>query len=154
INDSLSLELLYQGYEDHINLLNYRSEISDENGGAAAAVIGYFMGAYPWAEFNFFHTFNSATGIDISREWPYVPKFINYVFWNWLPGDREFGYGDTRHLDNKLNLGLMPLHLSQLTHFYGNMDPELIALGKWLQTKMPREKQESFPYTRFLLTKP
>lgn len=154
INDSLSLSLLQQGYDDHIDLLEYRRNISGNDGGAAAAaVIGYFMGAYPWAEFNFFHTFNSATGISISKDWPYVPGFINYMFWNWLPGDREFGYGDTRHYDNKLNLGLMHLHIAQLTHFYGESHPDIIGLGKWMQTRIPKEKQEHFPFSRFLLTK-
>lgn len=153
VNDSLSLSLLKQGYNDHIELLKYRSNISGEDGGAASSVPGYFMGAYPWAEFNFLHSFNSATGVDISKEWPYMPGFINYVFWNWLPGDLEYGYGDSRHYNNKLSLSLMHLHIAQLTHFYGESHPEIIALGKWMQTKVAREKQTQFPYARFLLTK-
>lgn len=152
INDSLSEKLLVKGYNDHISLLKYRSNISGDDGGAASAVLGYCMGAYPWAEFNFFHTFHSATGVDISKEWPYVPNFINYVFWNWLPGNREFGYGDANHYTNDLPLHAMHIHLSQMIHFYGKTQPELIAVAKWMQTKTERQKQDVFPFTRFLLT--
>jgi len=152
IDDSLSMALLQKGYDDHTALLKYRSEISGDDGGAASAVLGYCMGAYPWAEYNFFHTFNSATGLDLTQEWPYVPQFINYIFWNWLPGDRQFGYGDANHRDNDLPLRYLHIHLSQMIHFYGKTQPELIALAKWMQTKVQRQQQGVFPLTRFLLT--
>jgi hypothetical protein len=152
IDDSLSEKLLVKGYNDHISLLKYRSNISGDDGGAASAVLGYCMGAYPWAEFNFFHAFHSATGVDISTEWPYVPSFINYIFWNWLPGNREFGYGDANHYTNDLPLHSLHIHLSQMIHFYGKTQPDLIAVAKWMQTKVKRQKQDVFPFTRFLLT--
>ncbi len=154
IDDSLSEKLLIKGYDDHISLLKYRSHISGDDGGAASAVLGYCMGAYPWAEFNFFHTFHSATGVDISKEWPYVPDFINYLFWNWLSGNKEFGYGDAFHYTNKLALNSLHIHLSQMIHFYGKTQPELIAVAKWMQTKTERQNQDVFPFTRFLLTNP
>lgn len=152
IDDSLSKKLLLKGYDDHIALLEYRRNISGDDGGAASAVLGYCMGTYPWAEFNFFHTFYSATGVDISIEWPYVPGFINYIFWNWLPGDREFGYGDATHYKNDLPLFSLHIHLSQMIHFYGKSQPELIAMAKWMQTKVKRQKQNVIPFTRLLLT--
>lgn len=152
IDDSLSKKLLLKGYRDHIALLGYRRKVSGDDGGAASAVLGYCMGAYPWAEFNFFHTFNSATGLDISTGWNYVPGFINYLFWNWLPGNREFGYGDAYHYTNDLPLNSLHIHLSQMVHFYGKTQPELIAMAKWMQTKVKRQKQDVFPFTRFLLT--
>ena len=152
IDDSLSMALLQKGYDDHTALLKYRSEISGDDGGAASAVLGYCMGAYPWAEYNFFHSFNSATGLDIAQEWKYVPNFINYIFWNWLPGDRQFGYGDANHRENDLPSRYLHLHLSQMIHFYGKSQPELIALAKWMQTQVQRGQQGIFPYARFLLT--
>ena len=152
IDDSLSTKLLQTGYDDHTALLKYRSNISGDDGGAASAVLGYCMGAYPWAEYNFFHTFSSATGLDLSQEWPYIPKFINYIFWNWLPGDKLFGYGDANHRDNNLPLRYLHIHLSQMIHFYGKTQPELISLAKWMQTKVQRQAQNTFPFTRFLLT--
>jgi len=152
MDDSLALALIQKGYDDHRALLKYRSDISGDDGGAASAVLGYCMGAYPWAEYNFFHTFNSATGLELFREWPYIPRFINYIFWNWLPGDKLFGYGDANHRDNNLPLRYLHLHLSQMIHFYGKTQPEFIALAKWMQTKVQRQTQNAFPFTRFLLT--
>jgi heparin/heparan-sulfate lyase len=152
IDDSLSVQLLQKGYDDHIALLNHRSEVTGDDGGAASAVLGYCMGAYPWAEYNFFHTFHSATGYDLSQEWPYVPRFINYIFWNWLPGDRHFGYGDANHRDNALPSRYLHLHLAQMIHFYGKTQPDLISLAKWMQTRVQKQHQGVFPWTRFLLT--
>ena len=152
INDGLSKELLLKGYDDYTALLEHRSNIAGDDGGAASSVLAYCMGAYPWAEFTFFHTFSSATGLNISEEWPYVPGFINYILWNWLPGEREFGYGDTRHYTNSLPLGSMHIHLSQMIHFYGKTQPDLISLAKWMQTKVQKRQQKVLPFTRFLLT--
>ena len=152
VDDGQANELLLKGYDDYIALLKYRRNIAGESGGAAAAVLGYCMGAYPWAEFNFFHTVKAATGVDISNEWPYVPGFIHYIFWNWLPGNKEFGYGDSYHSTNDIPLGSMHIHLSQMIHFYGKSQPDAIAMAKWMQTKVTRQKQDVFPFTRFLLT--
>ena len=152
IDDALAEKLLLKGYDDFTALLKYRSNISGDDGGASTAVLGYCMGAYPWAEFNFFHTFNSLTGTDIAKEWPYVPELLRYVFWNWLPDEHEYGYGDTRHFTNKLPLGDMHMHLSQMIHFYGAAYPDKISLAKWMQLKVQRRNQEIFPFMRFLLT--
>ena len=152
INDGLAAELLLKGFNDYTKLLQYRSLCAGKDGGHATAVLGYCMGAYPWAEFNFFHTMKAATGVDISNEWSYVPNFINFIFWNWLPGKRQYGYGDTNHYDNELPVGSLHIHLSQMIHFYGNSQPEIIAMAKWMQAKVERQKQDVFPFTRFLLT--
>jgi len=152
IDDELAKELLLKGYNDHLTLLKYRSDIAGNDGGAASATLGYCMGAYPWAEFNFFHTVQSATGVDISNDWHYVPKFIDYIFWNWLPGNKEFGFGDTGHTTNNLPTGSLHIHLSQMIHFYGKSRPGSIARVKWMQTKVQRQRSDAFPFTRFLLT--
>ena len=152
INDELSEKLLKKGYDDYTSLLEYRSKCAGDDGGAATAVLGYCMGAYPWAEFNFFHTFSSATGLDISKEWPHVPDFLYYIFWNWLPGDKQFGYGDAPHFDNNLPLGSMHIHLTQMIHFYGESRPEMVSLAKWMQTRTKKQSTDALPFTRFLLT--
>ena len=152
IDDDLAGELLRKGYDDHTRLLSYRSNIAGDSGGASSATLGYSFGAYPHTEFNFFHTFNSATGLDIAKEWPYVPGLINYLLWNWLPGDKQFGYGDVAHTTNNLPLGSMHLHLSQMIHFYGETHPELISLAKWMLPVIGKSGEGSIPVTRFLLT--
>jgi hypothetical protein len=151
IDDSLSISLLRKGYNDHNELLKYRRDIAGEAGGASSAALNYSMGAYPHAEFNFFHTFNSATGLDISKEWSYVPYFLHYVLWNWLPGEKIYGYGDVDHITNDLPLGSMHLHLSQMIHFFGETHSELISLAKWMRQKTQKKMEEVIPYSRFLL---
>jgi hypothetical protein len=152
IDDSLAKKLLLKGYDDYISLLDYRRNISGEDGGAASGELGYCMGAYPWAEFGFFHSFTSTTGIDIGKDWPYIPDFLRYIFWNWIPGDREFGYGDTRHFTNAIPLGEMHIHLSNMIHFYGKTQPDKISLAKWMLTKVKKQKREVYPFVRFLLS--
>ena len=152
IDDDLAEELLIRGYDDYIYLLGHRSNIAGDVGGAASASLNYAMIAYPWAEFNFFHTFNSATGLDISKKWPYVPYFLHYILWNWLPGDKQFGYGDVDHITNDLPLASMHIHLTQMIHFFGETHPELIALAKWMLPKVEKRREEITPFARFLLT--
>lgn len=152
IDDALAEKLLLKGYDDYISLLEYRRNISGEDGGAASGVLGYCMGAYPWAEFGFFHTFSSATGKTIAKDWPYVPDFLRYVFWNWISGDHEYGYGDTRHFTNAIPLGEMHMHLSNMIHFYGDSQPDKISLAKWMLENVKKQKEEVYPFARFLLT--
>ena len=156
INDSLAKALVLKGYDEHVAVLKHRSNCAGNVGGAASAVPVYCMRAYPWAEFNFFHTFHSAVGVDISKEWPYVQKFGDYIFWNRLPDNREFGYGDCYHILNDLPSDALNGHLSQLLHFYGKNDPEFIARIKWLLPKFERklgsQSPDWFPFVPFLLT--
>ena len=153
IDDDLAEKLLIRGYDDYNLVLQHRSNIAGDAGGAASASLNYAMGRYPWAEWNFFHTFNSATGLDISKQWPYVPYFLHYILWNWLPGDKQYGYGDTDHITNDLPLGSMHIHLSQMIHFFGDTHPELISLAKWMLPKTEKRQEELIPFARFLLTR-
>ncbi|MCX6620956.1 MAG: heparinase II/III family protein, partial [Acidobacteria bacterium] len=152
IDDERADRFLTGGYRMYLELLQYRSRAAGDDGGSASGALNYCLAAYPWAEFNFFHTYLSATGHDIAREWPYVAWLANYIFWNWLPDAREFGYGDAYHTANRMPLGELNLHLTQLIQFYAQSRPEAAALAKWLSEKAPREKRSSFPFTRFLLT--
>ncbi len=151
IEDSKAAALLNNGYTDHVKLLKHRANLADDDGGAASATLGYAMADYPWAEFNFFHTFQSATGIDMAKEWNYIPLALNYYYWNWWPGDRHAGYGDADHFTNKLDLRQMHIYLSQILHFYGDDNPEFAGFVKWMRNKTPRQQVDAYPFTRFLL---
>jgi heparin/heparan-sulfate lyase len=39
-----------------------------------------------------------------------------------------------------------------MIHFYGETQPEMVPLAKWMQTKVKRQAIDAFPFTRFLLT--
>lgn len=151
IEDKKAEVLLQNGYADHIKLLKYRASLADDDGGAASATLGYAIADYPWAEFNFFNTFQSSTGINIAKNWPYIPLGLNYLYWNWWPGDRHAGYGDADHFTNKLDLRQFHIHLSQMLHFYGDDNPELAGFVKWMRTKVQRQEEDAYPFARFFI---
>ncbi len=152
INDALSQKLWKRGFDDYAKLLQHRRAIAGDQGGAASGAIGYSLVQYPWAEFNFFHTFQSSTGYSPAAEWPYIPGFLYYVSWNWLPGNHEFGYGDSFHDDNRIPLKFTHLHVSQIEHFYSQKIPQVRKLADWIRAKAPKEENSPFPFTRLLLT--
>ena len=130
IDDDRALDFLTRGHAANMEMLAHRAETSGNDGGSASPTLGYAFGEYPFAEWNFLHTWLSATGEDIAPDWPYISLFPNYVFWNCLPGGLEFGYGDTPHLDNRLHLGAMYTHMSHIMHFYGEAYPDRSALAR------------------------
>ena len=136
IDDARALDYLVRGHDLYIQLLEHRRKAAGDDGGAASATLGYAFGAYPWAEFNFFHTWESATGENIAGDWPYVALFANYVMWNYLPGGKEFGYGDAGHIDNDISSWLMPQHIAQMMHFYSQVRPDWVALMRYMREEM------------------
>jgi Heparinase II/III-like protein len=151
IDDRQAEDFMTDGYEQYTALLAHRGGASGDDGGSASAALNYALAAYPWAEFSFFHTFQSATGMNIAADWPYVSMLPGYIFWNWLPGGRNFGTGDSYHRNNEIRRHSLNIHLTQTLRFYGKDRPENVPVTKWLLEKMPRENRSSFPLTRFLL---
>ncbi len=134
-DDGRALELLREGHSNLRRLLEHRSAAAGDDGGAASATLSYALNAYPWVEWNFLYTWQSATGEDLAPKWPYIGLFPNYVVWNWLPGGLEFGYGDSRHLTNEIESRWLYTHLSQAMHFYARSHPRYAALAAY-----PRER--------------
>ncbi len=154
VNDDLAEQFATQGYALFTQLLQFRATAAADDGGSASGALNYSLAAYPWAEFNFFHTFQSATGRNIARDWPYVAYLSAYIFWNWLPGGREFGYGDNYHTTNQMRVEGLNIHLSQIVQFYAAVKPECADFAAWLLEKTPRppEERSPVPFARFLLT--
>lgn len=150
IDDALAERFLETGYAGHVALLEHRAKAAGRDGGASSPALNYIVADYPWADFNFFHSFRSATGREIAAEWEYPARFPEYLFWNWLPGNREFGYGDTPHVDNTLRLS--HTHLAQTLHFYAKTHPREAALERWMLERTGRERRLPFPVVPFLLT--
>ncbi len=151
INDNLALQLLNKGYQDHMNLFQYRKSIVGDRGGASTACMQYAFADYPWAEFNFLHTFNSSTGLDMAAQWPYMMGYVKYMDWNWLPKNREYGYGDTHHKTNALPLKDMNCNLAQYIHFYGEDNPEFLSTANRLLSRTSRKSTDTMPFARFFL---
>ncbi|MCE5250792.1 heparinase II/III family protein [bacterium] len=152
VDDVRAESFLAEGYRLNMEVLAHRRKGAGDDGGSATASLNYAMAAYPWAEFNFFHTFLSATGKNIALDWPNVSYLPGYLYWNMLPGRREFGAGDAYHSTNELALGNMRSHLLQIIHFYGKDNPECAAFAKWMIGQVPEGNFGTLPFTPFLLT--
>jgi heparin/heparan-sulfate lyase len=153
IDDERAAQFLQKGYEDHFNLLEHRAATSGDDGGEASPTLGYSFGEYPLAQWNFLHTLHSATGRQIAGDWPHIRMFPNYIIWNWLPGDLEFGYGDTPHIDNRLHTNLMHTHMSHIMHFFGSSHPEWAGLARYVRDLANSDFQSGrWPIYPFLLT--
>ncbi|NGM61056.1 heparinase [Sphingobacterium sp. SGG-5] len=150
IDDQTAEKLLKTGFEDHWKLLAHRKQVAGDDGGSATAVMEYNIQAYPWAEFNFFHSVKSATGIDISQRWTSPLDLLYYTEWNWLPGNRHVGYGDVDHISNKLPLRHMYAHLMQINHFYGE-SLEIRPVMDWILGKVKRYSSDDIPFLRYIV---
>lgn len=133
IDDEKALAFLRHGYDDYQQLFLHRSRGAGDDGGAASSTVTYAFAAYPWSAWNFLHTWQSAIGEDIAGKWPDVGICANYVMWNRLPGNLEYGYGDTPHVHNRFPSGWMYSHMSQVMHFYAESHPDLAALAAYVR---------------------
>lgn len=158
IHDQAAEENLKEGYRLNIGMLNYRDEVSSGDGLLSAATLGYSLGAYPFASYNFFHTFHAFTGIDVSNQWEHMANFPQWVYWNWINGAErplEFGIGDSPHINNALTTGYLYSHLSQNIHFYEKSNPSCAGISRKLINRLPDTSKRHvfyFPITPFLLT--
>ena len=156
VNDDLALEFLRQGYRLNQDLFDYRRQCAGDDGGLASATVGYAMAAYPWAQFNFLHTWRSATGENLASQWPHLALFPQWVYWNWIPskeGPKEFGSGDTYHYTNDLPHSNLYEHMSQIMHFYGKSHPEGAALAAHVRSICPNQRfSNTWPMCPFLMT--
>jgi heparin/heparan-sulfate lyase len=76
------------------------------------------------------------------------------VIWNWLPGQHEFGTGDSYHTTNDLPSGSMYTHLAETLHCYGRSQPECAALARWMMGAIPEGRYSgTWPVVPFLLTR-
>jgi hypothetical protein len=138
IDDAAASEALAKGYETYQKMFEHRAAAAGDDGGGASATLGYLLGEYPNADWNFLHTWRSAVGEDIAARRPYDYSSLLpvYVLWNWLPGDCEFGYGDTPHLTNALRTTALYGHLSQIMRFFSGRHPELAALAARVRARV------------------
>ncbi len=138
IDDVRAADFLQRGRDTHVAMMRHRAHGSDDDGGGASVALQYAFGLYPWAEFNFLHTWEAATGDNVAGDWPHVALLANYMVWNWLPGARDFGAGDSYHDGNFIPLDHMWFHMAHVSHFYGEGAPAGAALGRWILEETDR----------------
>ena len=156
VDDAAAAEALAKGYEIYVKMFEHRAAAAGDDGGGASATLGYLLGEYPNADWNFLHTWRSAVGEDISgkRPFDYGSLLPDYLLWNWLPGDHEFGYGDNYHLTNALLTGHLHDHMSQLLHFFSAGRPETAALAARVRERVGGGTNTSWFIHPFLAVEP
>ncbi len=157
IDDATALRFLQLGYKYNKGLFNYRRQCGGDDGGLATAAVNYAVGAYPWSQFNFLHTWKSATNEDTAADWPHLALFPNWVMWNWLPGPypRGFGTGDCYHYTNALPIHHLHTHMSQIMHFYAKSHPQCAGLAAHIREILPsnvKKHTRTWPVYPFLAT--
>ena len=142
--DELARQHLERGYALCRKMLAYRDRSASDDGGLSTGVPDYSAGAYPWAHFNFFHTWRSATGENLAREYPHMALFMNWFWWNWIPSRDPkhpfcHGFGDDQHEQNFLPVEYLYEHATQYMNFFRDIDPDAARLAATLRTMAPND---------------
>ena len=151
VNDTKCGEMFNSGYEFYQKMATYRREMAGKKGGGATGCVGYSFGYYPIADFSFIHTYRSATGIDISEDMDYVLKYLDYLDWVRLPGNREFGVGDASHWQCNLPHTDINYHITEIANLYGKKHASVLPLAARLLTQYSTKPAvDRFPFMRLL----
>jgi len=139
------LELLEEGYNDHMKMLDSRKS-SRQDDGALQPRLAYTLPAYPHAEWKFFHAWRAAIGPEIPQAWQHSALMPNHAFWNLLPPaqpgqlPREFGLGQAWHNPGYMTpTGWMRAfggYLAQHIYFYEDSHPGMANLSRFLWQRM------------------
>jgi len=150
-DDQFCEEMLRNGYDLHQDMTEFRARMLGKNGGGASGVAVYSLAGYPYAEYDFVYSFRSATGIDVTESLEYMIGYLNYMDWIRLPGNLEYGFGDTNHYKCKLPYPYMNLHVRQIADFFGEKHPEILPVASRLLQKFDgRRKFDEMPFIRLL----
>jgi len=120
IDNARCEDMFQKGFALNMKMAEYRRDIIGMSGGAVTGCVGYSLGAYPIADFNFIRSHRAATGVDLSQRLNYVFKYLDYIDWNRLPNNREFGFGDSYHYDCLLPERDINYHLREIASLYGS----------------------------------
>ncbi len=161
IDDELALKQFYDGYRDHLVMLNARDQATGDDGGFVSTANNYVMSSYLWTPFNFLSAMHSATGIDLApnvAHLKYYPQWCNWSTLNGrdqliLPGTawerivrrHDFGIGDTGNtLKNAPNVDMQML---EVLHFLPD-DPQLRRQALGMVTGKPGDFKNPNRYRR------
>ena len=146
IDDARCEKMFQKGLQLNMKMTQFHSELIGKNGGGSTGCVGYALGAYPVADFNFIRSYRAATGIDMSQKLDYVLGYLNFIDWNRLPGNREFGFGDSYHYDCLLPEKEINYHLREIATLYGSSPNVQRLLGLFNK----KNYTERLPFMPFL----
>jgi heparin/heparan-sulfate lyase len=154
-DDALADELLTMGYRSCVATMDHREKLSAGSGLLTSIAANYSFGAYPWFSFNFLYTLNTGCGIDGTRIWSQMRDYPNYFNWMTIPSYEspgqfcEFGWGDSFHTSNVLDVGSMYSHLAQAIHFYGKESPDRAKQARAAIEMLPEESKAYCGLSRY-----
>lgn len=155
INDQRCVEMFRQNYEFHQKMIAHRKKMAGTNGGGASSCPTYSIGFYQLADFNFIHTYRTATGIDISESMDYVLKFMDYLDWVRLPDPekegsaKDFGMGDSHHSNMRLSYQDANYNICDIANIYGTKHPEILSqAAQMLKQFSVRRYSDMIPFVR------
>lgn len=161
INDARCQAMFRSGYDYHRDMMNFRREMAGVNGGGATGASGYSFGFYPLADFNFYRTYKSATGVDLAEEMHYVYKYLTYLDWVRLPdlettgSARDFGFGDVHHYQWRLPYQDINYHIYEIANLFGARYPEALQEASEMLSQFTRGRStDKFAFIRLLHTTP
>ncbi|NGF57737.1 hypothetical protein G5B00_14555 [Parapedobacter sp. SGR-10] len=131
VNDSLTEQFIKDGAKLFVNMLNHREKSAAGSGVLGAATVTYSFGDYPHATFNFFHTWQSAFGEDLSKKWTQMLDFPIWFDWakiKFVNGRMLYhGIGDLSHENNLFAVRQQYSHYAQIAHLYSKSYPAKAA---------------------------
>lgn len=151
-DDAFCQDMVRNGYDFNQRMVAFRSSMAGKNGGGASGAVNYSLAGYPFAEYDFMYTFRSATGIDLADKMEYMIGYLNYMDWMRLPGNKEFGFGDTNHYKCNLPHPYMSLHAMMLAELFGKTHPEILpTAARLLSFFKYRRPKDEIPFIRLLI---
>lgn len=151
IDDVKCGEMFRSGYAFYQKMASFRRDMAGTKGGGATGCVGYSFGYYPIADFSIIHTYRAATGTDISEDFDYVLKYLDYLDWVRLPGNKEYGFGDASHWQCTLPHTDINYHIAEIANLYGKKHPAVLPLAARMLTQYStRLSVDRFPFMRLL----
>ena len=155
--DSLAVAQLKTGLGKFREVLDFREASAGDDGGLSTVALNYALGNYPYAHFNFFRSYLSATGKNIAEEYPHMGLFPYFVYWTWIRDAEELkhfrigGAADCYHAYNQGNTSYMYGHFINYINLYSKVDPDAAALTEALLSLSPAKGFSSlYPAEPFL----
>ena len=152
INDEQCAKMIETGRRYYESMAEFRGRMAGQKGGGASGCVVYCFGYYPIADFSYIYTNRSAFGKDISGQMAYVMNYLDYLDWQRLPGNTEFGFGDTNHYKYGLPATDINYHIAAISDIFGSSHPEILSkAARMLEAYDKGLATERLPFSRFLI---
>ena len=127
--------MLYEGLNDHIQMLNYRDHMAGDDGGGNNSTLGYVSAGANYCQWYFFHQWQYMTGRNIASDFPRIglfPHFLHYATFTGINGQLlEHGTGDAWHTGNTFKHNSN--YLLQYRCFFPD-SPAVRLVDHWIQS--------------------